>query len=401
MPPSMAEQVAWRRSGRWQQATSSKNCFWYRGSLPWCGVVNHAFCGLYEIKTFSERIPGACNILEFPKKRQTRPANSCGISRASHWCPLRLRYRFHHRSLLQTLCVWLPLASTSCPTVELGEQFLRRVGFAQFYRESTKKDQTTGFRTKWNRKRHFHAVETEPKRSTLLLARQRLAPWLLHCCHLSTMPDIGFIGISRLWLCLMQQLVEFGFRKWNCFDTLVVLLQWADYAAEMMPGKLVQSGNLGILSLHSIFLLVPVCWSIQLFIIFYRFNLLVALYVCTYERCTYRESTSPAQRSRYLRNVFAPASFGAYHAPGSRYSLDGGVAHHGSFDCCSSEELSNYWRWVEFGSTTRGLCSMSTHAGSVVLQCFATHFENVWLLLSDLARPVYGLWFGPQFFLAC
>lgn len=42
------------------------------------------------------------------------------------------------------------------------------------------------------------------------------------------------------------------------------------------------------------------------------------------------ESTSPAQRSRYLRNVFAPASFGAYHAPGSRYSLDGGVAHHGS-----------------------------------------------------------------------
>jgi hypothetical protein len=80
------------------------------------------------------------------------------------------------------------------------------------------------------------------------------------------------------------------------------------------------------------------------------------------------ESTSPAQRSRYLRNVFAPASFGAYHALGSRYSLDGGVAHHGSFDCCSSEELSNYWRWVEFGSTTRGLCSISTHAGSVVLQ---------------------------------
>lgn len=34
--------------------------------------------------------------------------------------------------------------------------------------------------------------------------------------------------------------------KWNCFDTLVVLLQWADYAAEMMPGKLVQSGNLGM-----------------------------------------------------------------------------------------------------------------------------------------------------------
>lgn len=73
------------------------------------------------------------------------------------------------------------------------------------------------------------------------------------------MPDIGFIGISRLWLCLMQHLVEFGFRKWNCFDTLVVLLQWADYAAEMMPGKLVQSGNLGILSLHSYFLRVPFC----------------------------------------------------------------------------------------------------------------------------------------------
>ena len=226
----------------------------------------------------------------FLKKRQTRPADSCGISRASHWCPLRLRYRFHHRSLLQTLCVWLPLASTSCPTVELGEQFLRRVGFAlitQFYRESSKKDQTTEFRTKWDRKRHFHAVETEPKRSTLLLAGQRLAPWLLHCCHLSTMPNIGFIGISRLWLCLMQHLVEFGFRKWNCFDTLVVLLQWADYAAEMMPGKLVQSGNLGILSLHSHFLLVPFCWSIKLFIVCYRFNLLVALYVCTYERCTY------------------------------------------------------------------------------------------------------------------
>jgi len=34
--------------------------------------------------------------------------------------------------------------------------------------------------------------------------------------------------------------------KWNWFDTLVVGLQWADYAAEMMPGKLVQSGNLGM-----------------------------------------------------------------------------------------------------------------------------------------------------------
>ena len=34
-------------------------------------------------------------------------------------------------------------------------------------------------------------------------------------------------------------------RKWNWFDTLVVGLQWADYAAEMMPINLAQSGNLG------------------------------------------------------------------------------------------------------------------------------------------------------------
>ena len=183
---------------------------------------------------------------------------------------LRPRHRFHHRSLLQTLCVRLPLVSTSC-TVELRE--LRRVGFAltaQFFRDSFKKDQKT------IKKQDFeHRSETRPK-TPFSCCRNRAkkgqhffwrdSDWHLgySYCHLSTMFDMGFIGISRFWLCLMQ-LAEFGFRKWNCFDTLVVLLQWADYAAEMMPGKLVQSGNLGILSLHSLFL--PLCSSITLVIV--------------------------------------------------------------------------------------------------------------------------------------
>jgi len=34
--------------------------------------------------------------------------------------------------------------------------------------------------------------------------------------------------------------------KWNCFDTVVVLLQWADYAAEQMPNHILQGGNLGM-----------------------------------------------------------------------------------------------------------------------------------------------------------
>ena len=39
-------------------------------------------------------------------------------------------------------------------------------------------------------------------------------------------------------------------RKWNCFDTVVVLLQWADYAAEQMPNHILQGGNLGVLAEH-------------------------------------------------------------------------------------------------------------------------------------------------------
>lgn len=82
-------------------------------------------------------------------------------------------------------------------------------------------------------------------------------------------------------------------RKWNCFDTLVVLLQWADYAAEMMPGKLVQSGNLGYLSAV-------------------RANLLQRFSAIFWQFRT---------TSDVPRNVFANAAPGAYHAFGTCHWL--------------------------------------------------------------------------------
>ena len=117
------------------------------------------------------------------------------------------------------------------------------------------------------------------------LSWDRLGSALKYC-----KAPVLFLWRSGFWLCKRSEPL---LRKWNCFDTLVVLLQWADYAAEMMPGKLVQSGNLGYLSA-------------------FRANLLQRFTAIFWQFRT---------PSDVPRNVFANAAPGAYHAFGTCHWL--------------------------------------------------------------------------------